>query len=102
MFDIMQGWCQSPEFCLQRSPGHLGSSRDYPATDNLGSGYFSTDEAENPVFHDWNIAYLKYCDGGSFSGLAEEPLVVDGHPLYFRGGRILEAIMDDLMSRRVN
>ena len=37
---------------LGRSGGDLGSSKGYPATSDLGSGYFSTDPAQNPMMHD--------------------------------------------------
>ena len=38
----------------------------------MGGYCFSTDIKDNPIMHDWNVAYLKYCDGGSFSGLAKK------------------------------
>ena len=46
------GWCESWDDCLGRSGGDLGSSKGYPATSDLGSGYFSTDPAQNPMMHD--------------------------------------------------
>eukprot|EP00037_Helgoeca_nana_P017614 m.166862 g.166862 ORF g.166862 m.166862 type:complete len:307 (-) comp24068_c0_seq1:1151-2071(-) len=72
------GWCAgigTPvggfDSCLARSITGLGSSLGYGPTMS-GSGeagaLFSTDPTVNPRFHNWNVAYAKYCDGGSFSG----------------------------------
>ena len=32
---------------------------------NPGEGYFSADEKVNPMMHNWNSVFLRYCDGGS-------------------------------------
>ena len=31
-------------------------------------GFLSGDQTVNPDFYDWNVAYVKYCDGASFAG----------------------------------
>lgn len=43
------GWCESLDSCLGRSKTDLGSSKNYPATASLGSGYFSSDPTVNPM-----------------------------------------------------
>ena len=37
-----------------------------------------------------------YCDGGSFTGDAAEAVVVNGKKIYFRGKRVLDALLDFL------
>merc|ERR1719183_1221361 len=60
------GWCESMDDCLSRSQGGLGSSKGFPATANLGGGYFDTDATQNPLMFNWNHVYMRYCDGASF------------------------------------
>ena len=43
---------------------------------------------------------LNYCDGGSFAGNRDEPLIVHGAPIYFRGHGIFHAVISDLKERR--
>ena len=31
-------------------------------------GFLSGDKTVNPDFYEWNVAYIKYCDGASFAG----------------------------------
>jgi len=90
------GWCNSLEDCLGRSKTDLGSSKGYGPTMNIGGGYFSTNETENPLMYNWNMVYLKYCDGGSFSGNNETVSVVSGTNIYFRGFRNLRAYHAEL------
>eukprot|EP00123_Amoebidium_parasiticum_P011153 comp20540_c0_seq1/m.26340 comp20540_c0_seq1/g.26340 ORF comp20540_c0_seq1/g.26340 comp20540_c0_seq1/m.26340 type:complete len:397 (-) comp20540_c0_seq1:379-1569(-) len=92
------GWCMSPRDCLGRSKGGLGSSKSFGAQTYYDYDYFSQDPEVNPLMHDWNSVYLNYCDGGSFSGHRVEPLDVDGTPLYFRGGVILQNVIKDLLT----
>jgi hypothetical protein len=56
----------------------------------------------------WSKANVIYCDGGSFSGNADAPVVAAGsgmpaaevnRTLYFRGQRNLDAVIDELKSR---
>jgi len=81
---------------LGRSKTDLGSSKGYPKTADFNSGYFSMDQKINPLMYNWNLAYFKYCDGGSFSGNNETVTPVSGTPLYFRGFRILQGYHEDL------
>jgi len=57
----------------------------------------------NPDFCNFNRVHMVYCDGNSFSGNADAPVVVKGmdgknKPLYFRGRRIIDAILATLVS----
>lgn len=47
----------------------------------------------NPNFCNWNKVWMIYCDGNSFSGMREEPVVFNDMPLYFRGRYNINAIM---------
>ena len=61
------GWCYSDQDCLERSKTWFGSSVPWNKSVEIG-GIFSDDEKVNGQFFNWNVAYLMYCDGGSFSG----------------------------------
>lgn len=55
-------------------------------------------------FATFNIAYVKYCDGGSFTGDVEAPIVVKSEQkntkIYYRGRRILDALFEELLTSR--
>ncbi|KAM0831737.1 hypothetical protein ACQ4PT_065336 [Festuca glaucescens] len=53
---------------------------------------------EGADFYNWNRVYVRYCDGASFSGDAEYQ-AQDGSTLHFRGLRIYEAVIDELMEK---
>jgi len=61
------GWCYlGVEDCYNRSHSHLGSSSTWSSTQAF-YGALSPDQQTNPAFYNWNMVFLKYCDGGSFS-----------------------------------
>ncbi|XP_065184023.1 uncharacterized protein LOC135814780 isoform X2 [Sycon ciliatum] len=89
------GWCFSDDDCLRRTRTRLGSSKHFPPNKTfVQSGIMADDCQSNPIFCDYNFVYMPYCDGGSFSGNREKPLVVNGTSLYMRGKRILDAVFD--------
>ena len=90
-------WCDNEESCLGRSRMHLGSSLFFKPLGNPG-GILSSSNKENPEFYDWNVAYLPYCDGSSFAGNRSDPVQVEGSLLYFRGLRILDSTISELLS----
>lgn len=55
------------------------------------------DPVRNPTFAHANHVELWYCDGGSFTGDRTAPVDVNGTTLYFRGKRVLDALLDYLM-----
>ena len=61
------GWCNTTENCLERSKTKLGSSTHWSSAIHLG-GIFSDNETVNGEFYNWNVVYMGYCDGCSFSG----------------------------------
>lgn len=98
------GWCLSPSDCAGRSQGDLGSSKGYPASHTAGemagqSGAMNCDAKVNPQMHNWNHVWIKYCDGNSFSGDNETTSEVDGVKLHWRGSRILDAAIEDLIEK---
>ena len=87
------GWCNSDADCLSRSKTPLGSSKTYAAQVEEDSGTFSPDPAVNPLMHDWSKIFLPYCDGGSQTGDLAEPVAVGGERVFYRGHRILRAVI---------
>lgn len=98
------------DHCYSRSLYYKGSTANVTSanaslTSDLASGapYVSRDSDVNPVMHDWNFAWLLYCDGTSLSGRADEPIVVDGplgeRPIYLTGSYIREAAYELLRDR---
>ena len=113
------GFCTSIEDCIIRASGFspynqtsLGGSGTWarnascPETtqapvcvaDGGANGWLSSNNTINPEFSTWSKVYLGYCDGASFSGYMVEPLIINSTTsLYFRGKRILEAIVSELV-----
>ncbi|KAJ7335959.1 hypothetical protein OS493_013322 [Desmophyllum pertusum] len=48
------------------------------------------------------LMFVPYCDGASYTGNREKPLKVKNKLLYFRGRRILDAILDELLRRGID
>ncbi|KAJ4763103.1 Pectin acetylesterase [Rhynchospora pubera] len=87
------GWCNDVTSCNGRKFNHRGSSK-YFEYEIPFEGILSNKQDENPDFYNWNRVKVRYCDGGSFTG--------DGYNaagLYFRGQRIFQAAMEELMSK---
>ncbi|RVW33804.1 Pectin acetylesterase 5 [Vitis vinifera] len=108
------GWCNTVASCLIRKTTALGSS-NYMERQVRFSGILSHDSSQNPgkfypatmhglffssishvlfYFFDWNKVKLRYCDGASFAGNSQK----NETQLFFRGQRIWEAVMDELLS----
>lgn len=60
------GWCADEGTCLNRSKTALGSSTFWPPSAAF-NGFLSDNATVNPDFYDWNMVYLMYCDGSSFT-----------------------------------
>ncbi|KAK1670243.1 hypothetical protein QYE76_058402 [Lolium multiflorum] len=90
-------WCKNLTVCGQRKKTNLGSS-DYMERRVEFVGILSDDELQNPDFYNWNKVKVRYCDGASFSGNVEDEFQ-DGTSVYFRGQRIWEAVMRELLSK---
>jgi len=115
------GWCTSlqdpgtwPEGqnpltnCVIRSDPErydLGSTANDRERINKSAGYFSASQTENPAFYNWNVVFIRYCDGASFLGRRIDHLVAtdtsrsgssDTRLIYSRGNYILQAVIADL------
>lgn len=90
------GWCYDEQDCLGRSASQLGSTKHLAPTFQFG-GVTSDDPAVNPLMAGWNHVVLWYCDGASFTGDKTEPYNVNGTLLYFRGKRVLDAMLQTLL-----
>ena len=64
------GWCYDLQACYLRSKTGLGSSKGYPDTMRNSELplYLSDYSTVNPLMHNWNAVYVKYCDGSSYAG----------------------------------
>ncbi|KAJ4805015.1 Pectin acetylesterase [Rhynchospora pubera] len=89
------GWCSNLESCGARKHTELGSSNHMEKQVPF-IGILSNLPSQNPDFYNWNKVKVRYCDGASFSGDVETT-EQKGSTFYFRGQRIWEAIMDDLV-----
>ncbi|XP_052209141.1 pectin acetylesterase 8-like [Diospyros lotus] len=90
------GWCNNATTCLERTKTRLGSSKLMDKEISF-SGIFSNKQKFNPDFYSWNRIKVRYCDGSSFTGDVEA--VNPANKLYFRGGRIFVAVIEDLMAK---
>merc|ERR1719245_2722148 len=95
------GWCADDLECLELTKGPMGSSKFFlPGRGE--EGILDPDCDRNPVFCNFNRVSVPYCDGTSFSGNLDEPLRWkseggEEHSIYFRGRRILDAVVDTLL-----
>ncbi|KAJ6883066.1 pectin acetylesterase 9 [Populus alba x Populus x berolinensis] len=90
------GWCNDIQSCLDRAKTKHGSSLYMNKLEDF-NGILSNDASLNPDFYNWNRVKLRYCDGGSFSGDAKFDNGTS--VLYFRGQKIWEAIILDLLPK---
>eukprot|EP00729_Bicosta_minor_P004904 gene4904-27811_t len=87
-----------------RNPGTESAFNSTMDFQNIPScnGMMMNNPKLNPLTYDWNKVLIPYCDGGSFAGNNESVSYVDVRgkmmPLYFRGFRNLNAVLDDLVA----
>mmetsp|Transcript_22421 Transcript_22421/g.33555 ORF Transcript_22421/g.33555 Transcript_22421/m.33555 type:complete len:378 (+) Transcript_22421:58-1191(+) len=88
------GWCGSDTNCLRRSRGRFGSSNSWGPTydESQGSEIFSS-----PLFENYTIVFAMYCDGSSWTSDVDHPVIVRNRPIYYRGHRLLEALIHNLV-----
>jgi len=93
MEDTYKRWrCFSADDCYWRS-----TSKTWPPViEDAVWGFMSNDTKTNPEFANWNTIYIEYCDGTSFSGDRDQPVIVRSTPIYLRGKRILAALLDNM------
>eukprot|EP00040_Diaphanoeca_grandis_P041529 m.263069 g.263069 ORF g.263069 m.263069 type:complete len:423 (+) comp48404_c0_seq1:27-1295(+) len=103
------GWCwDTPEradddkSCHDRANTGLGSSKFWTSSPpSTGSNWYCCDgilsgnATENPLFHDWTMVFINYCDGSSFTGNRNNTF----NGLHYRGRANLDAVLDDLIAK---
>ncbi|KAG2587315.1 hypothetical protein PVAP13_5NG134000 [Panicum virgatum] len=92
------GWCNTVRSCSGRRTTDLGSSKFMQTRINF-TGTLSNDPALNPDFYSWNRVFVRYCDGASFAGDSQHGDQDGNGKLFFRGRRIWEAVLDELMQK---
>lgn len=91
-------WCFDKKACIERSRSSLGSTKKLPKSPPIIQGINSPNPAINPDFYDWNLVWIVYCDGASFTGNLERPIISSGgDTIYMRGKRVIDAIINDLL-----
>ncbi|CAI8588353.1 unnamed protein product [Vicia faba] len=90
------GWCNNITTCLGRKMNRLGSSKRM-ANQIAFSGILNNRRLFNPDFYNWNRIKVRYCDGSSFTGDVEAVNPVT--KLHFRGARVFNAVMKDLLAK---
>ncbi|CAB9517600.1 Pectin acetylesterase [Seminavis robusta] len=95
------GWCKDIRQCTNRVKTQWGTTSNDKPSFRKAQALFSDDPAVNPLMHDWNKVYFRYCDGFSFSGTIANPIIGnDGTTeLHLRGFDILQAGMTDLFAK---
>ncbi|KAH9753880.1 Pectin acetylesterase 8 [Citrus sinensis] len=89
-------WCNNVADCSNRRDSSHGSSK-YMVKEANFTGILSNEQKFNPDFYDWNRVKVRYCDGASFTGDVEA--VNPETNLHFRGARVFEAVMEDLLAK---
>lgn len=91
------GWCYNEDECAQRSRTPLGSSKSWAPTFEP-QGFLSDNASANADFYDWNVVFVKYCDGASFAGNSDGVINWKGTELHFRGFPILQLVFNTLLA----
>ncbi|CAI7879260.1 unnamed protein product [Closterium sp. NIES-53] len=95
------GWCFSLKQCAVRSKGLLGSSNQWPKERKVEfNGVVSPSSRDNPGFYNWNVASIKYCDGGSFAGGSGMARTKANDTVFFLGNWNLKDSIKDLLNQR--
>ncbi|XP_042055431.1 pectin acetylesterase 11-like [Salvia splendens] len=91
-------WCQNVDECLARTRTIYGSStvtfKGFAGKKNF-DGLYEDNSAVNPDFYNWNTVHIFYCDGSSF--MSDVDKVDPAVNLTYRGARIYNAVMDELL-----
>ncbi|KAF0892314.1 hypothetical protein E2562_014873 [Oryza meyeriana var. granulata] len=89
------GWCSNAVECSVRKGNFRGSSKFMRPLSF--SGILGGSQKYNPDFYNWNRVKIRYCDGSSFTGDVET--VETSTNLHYRGARVWNAIIEDLLAR---
>ncbi|XP_019163668.1 PREDICTED: pectin acetylesterase 8-like [Ipomoea nil] len=87
-------WCHTAEYCIKYANNRKITQDPRPF--DFGN-ILDSDKEKNPDFFDWNKVVITYCDGSSFTG--DSQTIYNGTNLYFRGARIFNAVMQELIQK---
>ena len=90
------GFCEDLAACQARAGTRLGSTADDPPVMRLDRPYFSRSPVSSPLLSAFTFAYVRYCDGGYYSGERASAVAHNGTSLHFKGRWITEALLRDL------
>jgi len=94
------GFCTSDSDCAQRAKTHLGSTMNDPDEMQLSHPFFSQSKQDNPLLWNWNLVFVRYCDGAYMSGARVAPVQVKSFwgegVVHYNGEHISRAVMADL------
>ena len=100
------GWCSGYteaqgigfDSCFdRRNSGEMGSTLNDATIMNMNQTFgMDRNRIKNPTFWNWTHVYVRYCDGGSFSGNRNDAILIENQKMYFRGKRIIDALIDSL------
>ncbi len=87
------GSCGDIQSCQSRAYTYKGSTINDTKFAWFQSEFLMANKDYNPLIYNWNVIFLRYCDGSSFSGNNASETIVNTsngtQQLYFRGYHIL-------------
>lgn len=90
-------WCPDRNLCRKRAATALGSS-ELMSRSVAFQGILANDSSANPNFFDWNIVYIRYCSGASFSSNAT--VMMGSNQLRMMGRRVFDRVVRVLLQER--
>lgn len=93
------GFCADHSDCQSRTQTPMGSTTYDQPTMQLKQPYFSRVPAANPLLSSFTFVFVRYCDGGYFSGERMRAVVHNGTRMHFAGRWITEAVLSEFHSR---
>ena len=90
------GFCQDLAACQARAGTRLGSTAHDPPVMKLDRPYFSRSPRASPLLSAFTFVYVRYCDGGYYSGERASVVAHNSTSLHFKGRWITEALLRDL------
>ncbi|KAG6414090.1 hypothetical protein SASPL_126808 [Salvia splendens] len=97
-YDNWHVFLQNVDACLDRARSSNGSSAKLMSTQNgivSFGGMLDANSTFNPDFYNWHVVKIFYCDGSSLMSDVED--VDPKYNLTYRGARIYDAMMDELL-----
>lgn len=95
-FEGPGGFCFDYKTCAKRKESVLGSSTSYEQFAWINDLYLSTDKEQNLLSHDWNVIFVRYCDGMSYLADKRSISVFEREQIYFEGFSILKNLLHHL------